>query len=70
MPPQISIVAARLCTFADRRDGKLRLVVAALGDETMRRALVLTDSAQDLALLDACARPLRAVWPSARFRQR
>jgi hypothetical protein len=33
----------------------------------VRRALVLTDSAQDLALLDACAKPLRAVWPEARY---
>ena len=40
--------------------------VDALGDDTVRRALVLTDSAQDLTLLDACARPLRTVWPEAR----
>lgn len=64
--PQVRIVAARLSSFADRRDGKLRLVLNALGHDTVRRALVITDSAQDLALLDACARPLRAVWPEAR----
>ena len=63
--PDAQIVAARLSTFADRRDGKLHLAVGALGDDTVRRALVLTDSAQDLTLLDACARPLRAVWPEA-----
>lgn len=68
LPPQIRIVAARLSTFADRRGGKLRLVVAALGNETVRRSLVLTDSKQDAALLSACARPLRTVWPQARFR--
>lgn len=66
--PQAQIVAARLSTFADRRDGKLHLTVGALGNDTVRRALVLTDSAQDLTLLDACARPLRAVWPEARHR--
>lgn len=66
--PQARIVAARLSTFADRRDGKLHLAVGALGDDTVRRALVLTDSAQDLTLLDACARPLRAVWPEAHYR--
>lgn len=66
--PQARIVAARLSTFADRRDGKLHLAVGALGDETVRRALVLTDSAQDLTLLDACARPLRTVWPEAHHR--
>lgn len=67
--PQVRIVAARLSTFADRREGKLHLVLDALGYETVRRALVLTDSAQDLALLNACARPLRAVWPEAHARR-
>lgn len=66
--PHAKIVAARLSTFADRRRGKLQMAVGALGDDTVRRALVLTDSAQDLTLLDACARPLRAVWPEARHR--
>lgn len=64
--PQAQIVAARMSTFADRRDGKLRLTIDALGDDTVRRALVLTDSAQDIALLDACALPLRTVWPESR----
>jgi hypothetical protein len=67
--PQAQIIAARLTTFADRRGGKLSLVTSALGDETVRSALVLTDSAQDLTLLDACARPLRTVWPEARLRK-
>lgn len=66
--PQARIVAARIWTFADRRAGKLQLATHALGDDTVRRALVLTDSAQDLTLLDACACPLRAVWPEARYR--
>lgn len=64
--PQAQIVAARLSTFADRRDGKLALTLDALGQDTVRRSLVLTDSAQDISLLNACARPLRAVWPEAR----
>jgi hypothetical protein len=67
LPPQIRIVAASLATFADRRGGKLRLVVAALGNETVHRALVLTDSTQDEDLLSACALPLRTVWPRARY---
>jgi hypothetical protein len=67
--PQARIVAARLWTFADRRDGKLQLAIGALGDDTVRRALVLTDSAQDLTLLNACARPLRTVWPEAHYRR-
>lgn len=67
--PQAQIVAARLSTFSDRLQGKLHLVVGALGDDTIHRALVLTDSVQDLALLDACARPLRTVWPEAHLHQ-
>ncbi len=68
LPPQIRIVAASVTTFADRRDGKLRLAVKALGHETIRKALVLTDSRQDEELLQACAMPVRTVWPDARFR--
>jgi phosphoserine phosphatase len=65
--PHATIVAARLSHFADRRDGKLQRVRAALGDATLRESLVLTDSAEDLTLLEACARPLRAIWPEARY---
>jgi len=61
------IVSARLSSFADRRCGKLRLAVDALGAETVRDALVLSDSTQDLELLDACARPLRTGWPGANY---
>ena len=46
--PQARIVAARLSTFADRRDGKLHLALGALGDDWVRCALVLTDSINDL----------------------
>lgn len=67
--PHVRIVAARLGTFADRRDGKFRLAIDALGHETVRDALVLTDSTTDLPLLDACARPLRTMWPGARYPQ-
>jgi hypothetical protein len=69
LPPEIRIVGSRLTTFDDRRDGKLRMVVRALGNETVRRALVLTDSRDDDALLDVCARPVLTVWPRARFRR-
>ena len=65
--PRAQIIASRLSTFADRRDGKLHRAVQALGGDTVRRALVLTDSAQDLTLLDACACPLRTTWPEAKW---
>lgn len=66
--PRARIVAARLDRFADRRDGKLQLAVAALGADTIARATVLTDSPDDAPLLERCAQPLRTVWPEARFR--
>ena len=62
------IVASRSSSFEDRLRGKLGLAVDALGEDTVRRGLVLTDSIDDLPLLDACARPLRTVWPDARYR--
>jgi hypothetical protein len=68
LPAQLRIVAPRLNTFADRRAGKFRLVAKAIGHDAIRRALVLTDSSQDDALLRACAQPLHTVWPEARFR--
>ena len=68
LPLETRIVAASLATFADRRGGKLRLVVAALGNEAVHRALVVTDSTQDEALLSACAQALRTVWPRAQYR--
>jgi hypothetical protein len=64
--PQARIVAARLSTFTDRCEGKLHMTIDALGQDTVRRALVLTDSIQDLTLLNACARPLRTIWPEAK----
>ena len=61
------IVAAGL-RFSDRSDGKLRLAVNALGEDTVRQSLVITDSISDLPLLEACMRPLRVVWPLAFYR--
>jgi hypothetical protein len=63
-----AIVAARPARFADRMRGKLGLARDALGEDTVRRGLVITDSADDLPLLEACTRPLRTVWPGARGR--
>ena len=67
--PQARTVAARPWRFEDRSRGKLMLAVKALGEETVRASLVVTDSQKDLDVLDACARPLRTVWPGARFRR-
>lgn len=65
---EAGIVATQVERLDDRLAGKLRHAVDALGADTVRRALVLTDSTDDLPLLEACARPLRTVWPQARYR--
>lgn len=62
------VIAAQLDNGADRRLHKLGMTLAVLDEDAVSRALVLTDAAQDLPLLDACARPLRVVWPLASFR--
>lgn len=68
-----TIVAVRDSGFAasceDRRRGKRPLVADALGEDTVRNSLVLTDSLDDLPLLAACAVPLRTRWPAARYRR-
>ena len=61
------IVAARLCCFADRRNGKLQMASVALGTETIDRSLIVTDFMADLELLERCASPFRTVWPQARY---
>ncbi|SHG98855.1 hypothetical protein SAMN04488068_2127 [Hydrocarboniphaga daqingensis] len=66
---QSRIVAVRVSTCRDRLRGKLDLARDAVGASTVRRSLVLTDSLDDLALLDACRVPLRTRWPAARYRQ-
>jgi hypothetical protein len=63
------LIAARMYSFADRRDGKLRMVMRELGAETVGCSLVVTDSINDLELLQSCARPLRTLWPQAHYRR-
>jgi phosphoserine phosphatase len=65
----VRLIAARMHSFADRRDGKLRMVTRELGAETVSSCLIVTDSVGDLEVLQSCARPLRTVWPGARYRR-
>lgn len=67
--PKAQVVAAGLASFEDRRKGKLHTALRALGNETICASLFLTDSVDDLPLLERCARPLRTAWPHARFRR-
>lgn len=62
------IVAADPWHLPDRLQGKLALAQRRLGQAQVAGALSLGDSADDLPLLDASARPLRTVWPGAQFR--
>ncbi len=63
------LIAARMYSFADRRNGKLWMATRELGAETVGRSMVVTDSLNDLEVLQCCARPLRTVWPQARYRR-
>jgi phosphoserine phosphatase len=65
--PDVQLIAARMYSFADRRNGKLRLATRELGPEAVGRCLVVTDAVNDLELLESCALPLRTVWPRAQY---
>jgi phosphoserine phosphatase len=61
------LIASRLRSSRERRDGKLEVALRRLGAETVASSLVLTDSTDDIPLLARCARPLRTVWPAAQY---
>jgi phosphoserine phosphatase len=61
----VPLVAARIHSFADRRNGKLHMAVSELGRDAVAQSLVVTDSVADLDLLRACHMPLRTRWPQA-----
>ena len=63
----VPVIASRMFSFADRRDGKLNMTVRRLGRETVACSLAVMDSLDDLELLQSCARPLRTLWPQARY---
>ena len=62
------VLAMSPWNFGQRRAGKLAMVEAALGRDAVRRSLVITDSLDDQDLLEAAGRPMRVIWPQARFR--
>jgi hypothetical protein len=64
--PNARIISCRIDT-RDRCEGKLNLIERELGRAMVTKSLVLTDSMDDLTLLQACARPLRTIWPGARY---
>jgi hypothetical protein len=67
--PEAQIIACRLTSTEDRLCGKFARAVNELGEDTVAASVVLTDSLEDLPLLDRCARPLWTVWENARYRR-
>jgi hypothetical protein len=61
------VIAVRAHSFADRRNGKMSMAARELGPETVARCLFVTDSVNDLEVLRNCARPVRTLWPWARY---
>lgn len=61
--PAAQVVAIDPRSHEDRDEAKLRLTAEALAPDTLDRALVVTDSLVDRALLEASATPLRVQWP-------
>ena len=62
------IVSCRL-SFKDRRKGKLAMAIESIGIENVQQSLLITDSLDDLPILQVCAKPLRVIWPDATYRQ-
>ena len=65
--PGARLVAARVSSFEDRAKGKLHFALNELGQDVVGSSMFVTDSLDDLPLLAKCARPLRTIWPGARF---
>lgn len=66
---EAQLIAGRMCSFAGRRNGKLNMATREIGAEMVGRSLFVTDAVRDLDVLENCARPLRTVWPRARYRR-
>ena len=62
-----TVIAAQPWSFRDRRNGKLWLAKKSMSDDQLRSSLLITDSIDDVALLERCGAPLRVIWPEARY---
>ena len=63
------LIACRLTHATDRSAGKAALIQARLGAEALGRALVITDSTDDMDVLQRCARPCLTQWRDAVYRR-
>ncbi|BAU64865.1 hypothetical protein STA3757_22420 [Stanieria sp. NIES-3757] len=53
--------------FKDRTEGKLLMLKKVLSSEQLKSAMVITDSEDDLPLLQEVAQPCLVIWPSAEY---
>jgi phosphoserine phosphatase len=66
--PVTKIIACRFWQgVIDRNKGKHLLVKAALGEDIIKRAIVVTDSTDDLPLLSLVPKPCLVIWPIAKY---
>ncbi len=67
----ISIERTIACRFleggTDRQRGKKILLTEALGDFALKDSVVVTDSMDDLPLLESVAKPCLTQWPEAKY---
>ncbi len=74
LPAEIALKVeqeAIVCRFwqgaADRAKGKLRMVTEAVGETSLAKAIVVTDSSTDAPLLAVVKTPCLVQWPEAKY---
>jgi len=63
-----AVIAANPWSFKDRRNGKLWIASRRFSHDALRKSLLITDSIDDVDILEKCGQPLRVIWPAARYR--
>ena len=62
------VIACRFWQGAiDRKNGKDTLVRKALGEDTVARSMLITDSTDDIPLLSSVSIPCLTIWPEAEY---
>ena len=61
------LVGCRLWRTSDRHQGKLLMMRSVLSDSQIHSAIVVTDSEDDIALLQVVAHPCLLVWSLAKY---
>ncbi len=62
-----NVIAMSPWRLKERNEGKLRRVTQELGEQTVQQSMLITDSMDDQDILEQCARPMRTIWPEAKF---